>query len=141
VAFASTDGTTSVSVDVRAAQRLEGSALFAGTQDASSFFQCGSAGFSATRDSSRLDGMRLRSDHWAVEPVQVGAVSSSFFDDARLFPAGSATCDCALLMRDIPATWTTLEPMAAGVVPGRGDRTAHHPLRAMRGRAPSTWRR
>jgi hypothetical protein len=34
--------------------------------------------------------------------------SSSFFGDARLFPAGSATLDCALLMRDIPATWTAM---------------------------------
>jgi len=25
-----------------------------------------------------------------------------------LFPAGSATLDCALVMRDIPATWTTV---------------------------------
>jgi hypothetical protein len=81
-----------------------------GIGEASDFFRCGSAGFSATRDGSGLDGLRLRADRWVVEPAEVDTVRSSFFDDARLFPAGSATLDCALLMRDIPATWTAFQP-------------------------------
>jgi hypothetical protein len=108
VAFASTDRTARVSIDVRVTRRLQGSALFAGLQDASEFFRHGSAGFSATRDGDRLDGLELRTGRWVVEPAEVLAVSSSFFGDARLFPAGSATLDCALLMRDIPATWTAM---------------------------------
>jgi len=108
VAFASTDRTARVSIDVRVALRLQGSALFAGLRDASEFFRHGSAGFSATRDGDRLDGLELRAGRWVVEPAEVLAVSSSFFDDARRFPPGSATLDCALLMRDIPATWTAL---------------------------------
>jgi Uncharacterized conserved protein (COG2071) len=111
VAFASTDGTASAAVDVRLSPGLRGSALFPGTQAASGFFRDGSAGLSATSDGGRLDGIRLRADRWAVEPLEVGAVSSSFFEDTRLFPPGSATCDCALLMRDIPVRWTPLEPM------------------------------
>jgi hypothetical protein len=134
VAFASTDGTTSATVDVRLAQQPRGqralgqgprgqwpeeqplrrSALFADMQAASSFFRHGSAGFSATRDGGTLDGMGLEADRWAIEPVEVSAVSSSFFDDTRVFPPGSATCDCALLMRDIPVTWTALAPMMTG---------------------------
>jgi hypothetical protein len=112
VAFASTDGTAHVSIDVRVAQRLQGSALFAGLQEASDFFRRGSAGFSATRDSGRLDGLELRADRWVVEPAEAHAVRSSFFDDARLFPPGSATLDCVLLMRDLPATWTAIQPTA-----------------------------
>jgi hypothetical protein len=115
VAFASADGTAHVSMDIRVAQRLEGSELFAGLQEASDFFRRGAAGLSATRDSTRrgaggYDGLDLRADRWAVEPAEVRAASSSFFDDARLFPPGSATLDCALLMRDIPATWTAIQP-------------------------------
>jgi hypothetical protein len=110
VAFASTDGTAHVSIDVRVAQRLQGSALFADLREASDFFQGGSAGFSATRDSGRLDGLEMQADSWVVEPTELQAVSSSFFDDARLFPPGSATIDCALLMRDIPVTWTAIQP-------------------------------
>ena len=108
VAFASTDRTARVSIDIRVARRLRGSALFAGLRDASEFFRHGSAGFSATRDGDRLDGLELRAGRWVVEPAEVLAVSSSFFGDARLFPAGSATLDCALLMRDIPATWIAM---------------------------------
>jgi len=61
------------------------------------------------RDLRRLDGLELRADRWVVEPAEVISVRSSFFfDDAWLFPAGSAAIDCALLMRDIPVTWNAL---------------------------------
>jgi hypothetical protein len=109
VAFASTDG-TAVSVDIRVAQQLQGSALFADLREASDFFRGGAAGFSATRDGGRLDGLELKADRWVVEPAEVISVCSSFFDDARLFPPGSAAIDCALLMREIPVTWNVIQP-------------------------------
>jgi Uncharacterized conserved protein (COG2071) len=112
VAFTSMDGTAHGSVDVRVAPRLHGSALFADVQRASDFFRQGSAGFSAARDRHRLDGIQLEADRWRVEPVDVHAVRSSFFDDPRRFPPGSAILDCALLMRDIPVTWSALRPMS-----------------------------
>ena len=115
VAFASIDGTAEVSIDIRLAERLQGSELFADLRDASDFFRCGSSGLSATRNSCRLDGLELRADRWVVEPTEVHAVYSSFFDDARLFPPGSATIDCALLMRDVPVTWMAIEPTFAEV--------------------------
>lgn len=111
VAFTSTDGTAHVSVDIRVAQRLQGSALFADLREASDFFRDSSDGFSATRDGGRLDGLKLQADRWVVEPAEVVSACSSFFDDARLFPPGSATIDCVLLMRDIPVTWTAIQPM------------------------------
>lgn len=120
VAFASTDGSAHVSIDIRVTQRLPGSSLFTDLGEASDFFRHGSAGFSATRDSGRLDGLELHADRWAVEPAEVCAASSSFFDDARLFPAGSATLDCALLMRDIPATWKAIQPGRGASGSGRG---------------------
>ena len=36
------------------------------------------------------------------------AVGSTFFDDRDRSPAGSAEPDCALLMRDVPVTWSPL---------------------------------
>jgi hypothetical protein len=111
VALVSADRTTRVSVDVHVAQRLHGSVLFADLAEASDFFRTGSMGFSATRDGGRLDGLDLRAHRWSIEPTEMGAVSSSFFDDVGLFPPGSAIFDCALLMRDIPATWTATHPM------------------------------
>jgi hypothetical protein len=60
VAFASSDGTAHVSVEIRVAQQLRGSALFADLREASDFFRDGSAAFSARRDGGRLDGLELR---------------------------------------------------------------------------------
>lgn len=116
VAFASADGTTSASVDVRTANELPGSALFADVREASDFFLHGSTGFSAASEPCLLDGVRLHADRWVVEPVEVHAVRSSFFDDTRLFPRGSATFDSALLMRDMPATWSAVKPMRVSEV-------------------------
>jgi len=104
VAYASRDGSTRVSVDTQMAAQFEGSTLFANLEEASKFFQKDSAGYSATRDRHRLDGLRLTTSSWQVRPVHVRAAHSSFFDDLHRFPPGSATLDCALLMRDVPVT-------------------------------------
>jgi hypothetical protein len=110
VAFASTDGTAHVSIDISVAARLQGSALFADLQAASEFFRRSSVGFSASRNSRKLDGLELRATRCVIEPAEVQAEYSSFFNDGRLLPPGSATIDCALLMRDIPVTWTAVQP-------------------------------
>jgi hypothetical protein len=111
VAYASRDGSTSVSVDVRTAENFQGSELFADLGVASEFFRQGSVGFSATRDGQRLDGLELGTGSWRVEPVDAHTVHSTFFDDPDRFPQGTATLDCALLMRDIPVAWSPLQSM------------------------------
>jgi hypothetical protein len=117
VAYASRDGSTRVSVDARIAAQFEGSTLFANLEEASKFFQKDSAGFSATHDRHRLEGLRLSTSSWQVQPVHIRAARSSFFDDLHQFPPGSAILDCALLMRDVPATWSPLAPMLAPELP------------------------
>ncbi|HEY3086594.1 MAG TPA: hypothetical protein VGJ59_00840 [Jatrophihabitantaceae bacterium] len=46
------------------------------------------------------------------EPVAQRPSLLSFFADTRIFPAGSAMLDDALLMRHIPVRWKAL-PLAA----------------------------
>ncbi|QBS45319.1 DUF2071 domain-containing protein [Nocardia sp. CS682] len=110
VAYRTRDETISVSVDVRTAEGFQSSELFADLAQASEFFRQGSAGFSATRGGQRLDGLELRTDAWQVEPVDIRSVRSTIFDDPDRFPPGSAKLDCALLMRQVPATWQPLPP-------------------------------
>lgn len=117
VAYASRDGGTRVSVDVAMADRFQGSALFADLGQASAFFRHGSVGFSAGRGGTRLDGMELATDSWRVEPVEVRAVRSTFFDDQDRFPAASVALDCALLMREVSVTWNPIPPMAVSEAP------------------------
>jgi hypothetical protein len=43
----------------------------------------------------------------------VERVASTYFADESLFPAGSVTFDCALIMRDIAHEWHAGAPMHA----------------------------
>ena len=113
VAFATRDSDTRVDVTVELSEELRGSELFADLGEASRFFQSGAKGFSATASGRHLDGMRLHTDAWHVEAGRVRSAASSFFDDPDRFPPGSATLDCVLVMRNVPATWSPLPAMAA----------------------------
>ncbi|MCP2299227.1 putative conserved protein (COG2071) [Nocardia amikacinitolerans] len=111
VAYTSRDNSTKVSVDVRTVDEFEGSAMFPDLATASDFFQRGRNGFSASRNGTRLDGLELDTHAWQVSPAHTHAVRSTFFEDRTRFPRGSATLDCTLLMRDVPAVWNVTAPM------------------------------
>ena len=105
VALHSDDGATRFSVSGRVAASLPHSSVFRSLEEASTFFQAGSLGYSGTRHPGRFQGMELRCPGWHVGPLAVEAVSSSFFNDPALFPPGSCEFDCALLMRNLRHEW------------------------------------
>ncbi|GGV99054.1 hypothetical protein GCM10010230_24190 [Streptomyces narbonensis] len=113
VALATRDGDTRVDVTVEVSDELRDSELFADLAEASRFFRRGAKGFSATNSGCHLDGMELSTDAWHVEAGRVRSAASSFFDDPDCFPSGSATLDCALIMRDVPVSWRPLPAMAS----------------------------
>jgi Uncharacterized conserved protein (COG2071) len=113
VAYAASDGTTAVDVEVWTSQKLVGSALFDDAADASEFFRLGSAGYSAGREPDEFEGMELATSQWRADPCVVDRAASSFFDNRSVFPAGSIELDSALVMREIPARWTALVPLQA----------------------------
>ena len=122
VGFESVDGFASV--DVSVTPGTFASNLFGDLDEASNFFERGCAGFSATDRLGIFDGLELRTDEWRVEPMEVGRVRSSYFDDPARFPPGSARLDHALLMRDVSVTW---HPLGRSAIP-RGNvasETAH----------------
>ena len=81
------------------------SSCFESLADSSAFFQTGSIGYSSTSDCCRFDGMRLESHGWAVSPLAIDHLESSFFDDRSIFPVGSITFDHALIMRNLSHEW------------------------------------
>jgi hypothetical protein len=123
VALRSEDGATAVSVRGRRTARLPASSVFRSPEAASAFFRAGSLGYSATPDPARFQGLELRWWTWRVEPLEVEAVWSSFFDDPSRFPPGSVALDCAILMRDTEHEWHGRDdlwcPTAAGAA-GQG---------------------
>ena len=110
VSFESHDRSTSIDVSADTVREVGGQ-LFRDVDEASRFFESGSVGYSATSGRDRFDGLELQTNAWRVEPVRVTDVHSSFFEDTGRFPPGTATLDCALLMRDIPVRWHALAPL------------------------------
>lgn len=107
-----------MSVTARVAEGLPADSVFDSVEDASRFFEGGALGYSATGDPSRYDELELRCKTWAIQPLAVEALQSSYFDDRTKFPQGSATFDCALLMRGIKHEWHTREDLCCGVPAG-----------------------
>jgi hypothetical protein len=81
---------------------------------AAGFFSLGATGYSATRDPARFHGMELHSLSWSVTPLVVDEARSAFFGAAERFPPGSATLDCALIMRGIAHEWRSRPDLHAG---------------------------
>jgi uncharacterized protein YqjF (DUF2071 family) len=114
VAFTADKGRAGVSVSVRTRmpEQFRPTPLFSTLLQASQFFRERSDAFSATRRSTRLDGLHMTTEAWPFEPTELVAAQSSFFDDPMRFPVGSATLDSAFLMREVPVALHALASMA-----------------------------
>jgi hypothetical protein len=103
--LAGDDGKMRMKVSGAISAGLPESSVFKSVAEASAFFERGSLGFSPGRKPGTHDGLELHCENWRVEPLAVEQVESSYFSDQRIFPAGSVTYDCALLMRNIRHEW------------------------------------
>lgn len=101
----SRDASVKVEIEGSIASDLPQSSIFKSLAESSSFFEGGSLGYSVTGDSGRLDGLRLKTNEWRVEPLEVSRISSSYFSNRQIFPTGAVEFDHALIMRDIKHEW------------------------------------
>lgn len=108
----SRDGRTQLAV-IAAPAGVLASELFETLDDAVDFFRRGALGFSPATRTGCLDAVRLHSTRWAAQPMAVKRMRSSLFDDTALFPPGTCSLDCALVMRNLPARWTSGQPPPA----------------------------
>lgn len=111
VDYRSADGAASVSVEASLADAFAGSGLFADLQEASAFFEGGSVGYSDGSAPGRLDGLELHTSAWRIEPVELKGVRSSFFDGTGVLDPEAAELDSGFVMRNVPVTWTSADPM------------------------------
>ena len=54
--------------------------------------------------------------NWKMEALSVDRARSSFFEDSKHFPPGSAQMDSALLMRGIEHEWHACETMSCALI-------------------------
>lgn len=101
----SDDGDVAVDVEGVIAESMPSTSIFASLAETSKFFEGGSLGYSVTKDPGRLDGLKLETKDWRVQPLQIGKVYSTYFADAEKFPAGSIAFDHALIMRNVAHEW------------------------------------
>jgi Uncharacterized conserved protein (COG2071) len=95
------------------------SELFETLDDAVDFFRRGALGFSPSAHGGCLDGVRLQSASWDAQPMRA-EIRSHLFDDRVLFPPGTCSLDCALVMRNLPARWATDHPLTSAQTPADG---------------------
>ena len=107
----SKDGQVKVNISGEVDSRLPSSSIFSSLDDASHFFKTGSVGFSVTSDPSRLDGLKLQTNAWKVEPLRVADVYSSYFSDELKFPKDKIAFDHALLMRNVEHEWHSVDDL------------------------------
>jgi hypothetical protein len=109
IQFSLTGEDVRIDLEARETDRLPSTSLFTSVAETSHFFEGGCVGYSVTCDPARLDGIRLDTRTWHVEPLQVDQVFSSWFSDPARFPEGSILFDHALIMRDILHEWHAVE--------------------------------
>jgi Uncharacterized conserved protein (COG2071) len=105
IEMTSHDGGASLALHGRTASQWPATSVFSSLDEASSFFEGGSLGYSARPQPGVYDGLELRCRSWKVDALAIETVRSSFFDNAAMFPKGSIDFDCALLMRNIDHEW------------------------------------
>ena len=103
--MSSKDEAVTVKVLGKIAGELPPTSRFKSLTEASGFFEPGAVGYSVTSEGRRLDGLKLRTKNWRVEPLEIEELFSSYFADERRFPQGSVNFDCALIMRNIEHEW------------------------------------
>ena len=106
VDFLSSDK-TKILIDAQITEQFNKNSIFETIENVSAFFEKGAIGYSPNKD--KFDGLQLQTYNWAVKPLDVINVQSSFFEDENLFPKGSVTFDNALLMTNIEHEWHSVE--------------------------------
>ncbi len=103
--FTSSDD-THILLDGEESAEFDKQSIFGSLEQASDFFKGGAEGYSP--NGKKMDGLKLETYHWIVNPLKVSKVHSSFFEDGKKFRKGSIQFDNALLMRNIEHEWKSL---------------------------------
>lgn len=110
VAMVSEDDETRVQVSGTPTDALPDDSVFASVEEASTFFERGSLGYSPNERRGEFEALELHTFEWDVTPLAVDDVASSYFD---AFAADEVAFDHALLMEDIAHEWREGESLCS----------------------------
>lgn len=99
------DGDVRVTVAAHRHDEVMAGSVFGSVEEASAFFRCAPLGYAATPADGVFDGVALSTGEWAITPLHLDEVRSSFFEEPGRFPPGSAVPDSAFLMAGLQTTW------------------------------------
>ncbi len=111
LAMKSDDAKVNLEIAGTIVRELPATSIFSSLANASSFFEGGSLGYSVTSDPGRLDGLKLATREWLVEPLEVRRIYSSYFSDETKFPKGTVEFDHALIMRNVEHEWHSADDL------------------------------
>jgi len=111
LAIKSDDAKVNLEIAGTIVRELPATSVFSSLAEASSFFEGGSLGYSVTSDPARLDGLKLATKEWLVEPLEVRRIYSSYFSDETKFPKGTVEFDHALIMRNVEHEWHSADDL------------------------------
>ena len=139
VRVASRDGEVHIEVDAHLAGELPPGSIFTCLEAASDFFRCAPVGYAATPSEGVFDAVEIETAGWTLQPLHLDRVASSFFDDRRRFPAGTAVPDSAFLMSRLTTIWHPQPKLR--VVAAQGPYAGMSKVAVRRGRVDARGRR
>ena len=101
----SLDGAAGLSLDARIGDGPSAGSAFRTLAQANSFFQAGAVGYSLDRQRSELEGLRLETFGWNLQPLDVQHVTARFFDNPERFPPRAVEFDSAFVMHNVEHEW------------------------------------
>ena len=107
----SEDDAVAIDIEGQIADEIPANSIFTSLAESSSFFEAGSLGYSVTAEPQRLDGLKLETKEWHVEPLRLATAYSSYFSNPAKFPPGSVEFDHALIMRNVEHEWHSADDL------------------------------
>jgi hypothetical protein len=105
VKMRSKDDHSALQVDAHVTDVFPAGSMFDSIDHASACFHDCPVGVSPSTKPGIFKTIQLKTKSWAVKPLKVRSLKSSYFEDQSLFPAGAIVFDNALLMEGIEHEW------------------------------------
>jgi hypothetical protein len=109
VKMQSKDSYSSLSVEAQLANTFPSDSMFDSVNHASECFHGCPIGVSPSTVPNRFKTIQLKTKTWAVKPLLVQKLQSSYFENKSLFPEETIKFDNALLMEGIEHEWLSLK--------------------------------